>query len=310
MIRIRPLATTVFVLLAMGLAWLVALPLWLGEGLAEPYARPLTAAVMYTPALAAVFVLLVMRPVPKGQRLRFLGVWPVHPAKRVIWMSVIALSGTVAVVVVAMLVAAALGWLPSDFAELSGYRLLLESALPAGAALPPTWLVVASQLAIVPVAAATVNALAAFGEELGWRGYLVPALRGLGTWPALLISGAIWGLWHAPLILLGYNFGRTDITGVLLMTGACIVWGVLLGWLRLRTGSVWPAVFAHGALNASAGLPLLFLATGEAFDPALGYALGVSGWIVGAVVILALLVTGQFRRQPQLTASGRGRRAA
>lgn len=308
MTRISPLATGVFVALSMGLAWLVALPLWLGDGLAEPFAQPLMAAVMYTPALAAVLVLFAMRPVPRGQRLRFLGIWPLRPAKRVIWMSLIGLFGTVVVVVVAMLLAAVLGWLPTDFSGLSGYRLALESLAPAGAALPPMWVLVASQLVMIPIAAATINAAAAFGEELGWRGFLVPALRPLGTWPALLLSGAVWGVWHAPLILLGYNFGRTDVTGVLLMTGGCIVWGVLLGWLRLRTGSMWPAVFAHGALNASAGLPLLFIAAGEEFDPALGYALGLSGWIVGAVVILILTATGQFGRQPQLATTRGGER--
>ncbi|MGB3376483.1 MAG: CPBP family intramembrane glutamic endopeptidase, partial [Microbacterium sp.] len=171
---------------------------------------------------------------------------------------------------------------------------------PAGAPLPPAELLVAAQLIAIPFAAVTINAVAAFGEEVGWRGFLVPALRQYGTWPALLISGAIWGLWHAPVILLGYNFARTDITGVLLMTGGCIVWGVLLGWLRLRSGSMWPAVFAHGAINASMGLPLLFIAAGTNFDPALGYGLGVSGWIVGAVVIVILALTGQFRRQPAI----------
>src|SRR5690606_9346970 len=103
------------------------------------------------------------------------------------------------------------------------------AAGPAGAAeLPPPGLLVLVQLIAMPFAAVTVNALAAFGEELGWRGFLMPALRQHGTWPALLISGALWGLWHAPIILLGYNFGRTDITGVLLMIAGCIAWGVLL----------------------------------------------------------------------------------
>src|SRR5690606_15530517 len=128
---------------------------------------------------------------------------------------------------------------------------------------PPAGVLIAAQLVAIPFAAATINALAAFGEEIGWRGFLVPALRRYGTWPALLISGAIWGLWHAPVILLGYNFGRPDITGVLLMTGGCLAWGVLLGWLRLRSASLWPAVFAHGAMNATAGLPMLFLRSEE-----------------------------------------------
>ncbi|UJP08702.1 CPBP family intramembrane metalloprotease [Microbacterium sp. KUDC0406] len=299
-VRIGLGAIVAYVVLACALAWLVALPLWLGDGLATPFAGALLPVMMYAPAAAVLIVMLAMRPVPRGQRLRFLGMWPLRPAKRVVWLSVIALFGTVAVVVLAMLIALAFGWLRADFAGLSGYTETLQAAVPPGTALPPAWILVAAQLVAIPFAAATINALAAFGEELGWRGFLVPALRRYGTWTALLVSGAIWGLWHAPVILLGYNFGRTDITGVLLMTGGCMAWGVLFGWTRLRTGSMWPAVFAHGALNAAAGLPMLFRAAGAPFDPGFAIALGVSGWIACAIVIVVLLLTGQFRKQPAL----------
>src|SRR5436305_814196 len=63
----------------------------------------------------------------------------------------------------------------------------------------------------------------AFGEQWGWRGYLLPRLLPLGQWPALLLSGAIWGLWHAPVILLGYNYPQHPILGVLVMVGTCAV---------------------------------------------------------------------------------------
>jgi hypothetical protein len=86
------------------------------------------------------------------------------------------------------------------------------------------------------------------------------------------------------------------------MIGGCVVWGVLLGWLRLRSASMWPAVFAHGALNASAAMYLWFFAAGSRADPALVLPLGVAGWIVGAAVILVLILTGQLRRQPVLAA--------
>ncbi|MDT0156592.1 CPBP family intramembrane metalloprotease [Microbacterium sp. ARD32] len=303
MIRIRPLATIAYVVLAVGLAWLVALPLWLGDGLATPGAGLLLPVMMYTPAAAVLIVMLALRPVPQGQRLRFLGMWPLRPAKRVIWTSVIAVFGAFAVVILSLAVASLCGWITLDLVGFSGYGQILQAnpaVAASGQALPPLGVLVLGQLIMMPFAAITVNALAAFGEELGWRGFLVPALRQYGTWTALLVSGAIWGLWHAPVILLGYNFGRADLTGVLLMTGGCIAWGVLLGFLRLRSGSIWPAVFAHGAMNASMGLPMLLFAAGTQPDPALTIALGVSGWIVCAVVAVILLLTGQFRRQPAL----------
>lgn len=114
----------------------------------------------------------------------------------------------------------------------------------------------------------------------------------------------IWGVWHSPIILLGYNFGRTDITGILFMIGGCVAWGVLLGWLRLRSASVWPAVIAHGSLNAAAGLILIVAATQP--DLALAGPLGVATWVVLALVAVVLQLTGQFRAQPELAdASGR-----
>ena len=102
-----------------------------------------------------------------------------------------------------------------------------------------------------------------------------------GGGPALLLSGAFWGFWHAPLILLGYNFGEPN--------------PLIIGWTRLHTGSVWPAVLAHGAFNASAGMGALFLAAGEAPPPTVAGPIGVAMWLVCAVVIAVMVACGAFR---------------
>jgi membrane protease YdiL (CAAX protease family) len=306
MTRARTIATITFVVLSFGLSWLVALPLWLGEGLASPLAGTLIPLMMFTPALAVLITMLALRFPARGERLRFLGMWPLRPAKRVIGLSVLALFGPTVLVALTLAVAALFGWVTLDLVGLSGFSQNLAAAVPEGTPAPPAWTVLIVQLITIPIAGATINALLAFGEEIGWRGFLVPALRPLGTWPTLLLSGVAWGLWHSPVILLGYNFARPDITGVLLMVGGCVAWGVLLGWLRLRSASVWPAVFAHGALNASGGLVALLFAAGTTFDMGLVGPLGVASWIVLAVVALVLAITGQFSRQPELAgASGR-----
>ncbi|GAA2930568.1 CPBP family intramembrane metalloprotease [Microbacterium luteolum] len=289
-------AVIVFTVLACGLAWLVALPLWLGDGLAEPLAGALLPAMMLTPAIAALIVTFAMRIPARGERARFLGLWPLRPAKRVVWLMVAAWLVPPFLVALTVLVSAALGFVRLDL-TFAAFAVELQKALPAGSPMPPVEVVVFAQIAMIPFAA-LLNAIPAFGEELGWRGWLVPALRPLGTWPTLLLSGAIWGFWHSPIILLGYNFGRTDLSGVLLMIGGCVAWGILLGWLRLRSASVWPAVIAHGSLNAAAGLIVIFAAAKP--DLALAGPLGVAGWIVLAVVIAVLVATGQFRRQPEL----------
>jgi len=91
----------------------------------------------------------------------------------------------------------------------------------------------------------------ALGEELGWRGYLLPKLLFLGPRRALLLSGLLHGLWHLPMILLTpyyHSIGNLLITLPLFLATLTLA-GVFYGELRLRTGSVWPAAIAHRAFN-------------------------------------------------------------
>ena len=113
-----------------------------------------------------------------------------------------------------------------------------------------------------------INMFLAVGEEAGWRGYMTPYLTGrLGRTKGLLLSGVIWGVWHWPLILLsGYEYGTgypgAPVTGMLLMCVFCAAVGVLLSWLYEKTSCIWAPSLAHGALNAAAGIGLLFLRSG------------------------------------------------
>ena len=213
-------------------------------------------------------------------------------------MSVIGIFGSALLVILGVFLAAAFGLVRLDLANFSGFAQVLAGTSPVESPIP-VGLIVLLQLLMISVAA-IFNGLFALGEEIGWRGWLLPTLRPLGTWPALLISGAVWGFWHSPLILLGYNFGQPNLLGVGLMIGGCVLYGVLLGWLRLRTGSVWPAVFAHGAFNATAGFLLLVVAADTSADPVSTGPLGWVTWIVMALVIAVLALTGQFRTQPRL----------
>lgn len=142
-----------------------------------------------------------------------------------------------------------------------------------------------------------INSIFAFGEEFGWRGYLLPRLQErFGFWPGLVGHGAIWGFWHAPLIFLtGYNYAKHPELGVPLFVVFCALFGVLLGWLRLKSNSVFVPTVAHASLNALAGLPLIVLAPG--LDAAIGGVLwSPIGWIVLAAAIAALVRTGQLRK--------------
>ncbi|WP_229382072.1 CPBP family intramembrane glutamic endopeptidase [Microbacterium schleiferi] len=297
--RVRWAPVVTFVLLACGLAWLTVLPAWIsGEGLRHPLIGVMLIGMMFTPTLSMVVTMLVWRA-PATERLRFLGMWPLRPARRVILMLLIGLVAPIIVVTVTVAISGALGLVQLDVVGLSGYQAALAASVPAGTALPPVGILLAAQLVSIPIGAIA-NSVSAAGEELGWRGWLLPSLRPLGTWPALLITGAVWGLWHSPVILLGYNFNRPDLVGVALMVGGCVAWGILFGWLRLRSGSVWPAVLAHGSLNAVGGLVFLLIAAGAVPDMGIVGPLGIVSWVVLAVVAVILAVTGQFRRQPPL----------
>lgn len=133
-----------------------------------------------------------------------------------------------------------------------------------------------------------------FGEEWGWRGYLLPQLLPLGQWPALLISGAIWGFWHAPIILLGFDYSLHPALGALLITVLGMIFGTLLGWTRLKTGSVWPAVLGHAGIDASAGAVLVFGRAGAPFDSAVLGLTGWTGWIVPPLIIALLVIARQL----------------
>lgn len=99
--------------------------------------------------------------------------------------------------------------------------------------------------------ATILGCLFTFGEELGWRGYIQNKLvKEFGVIKGILILGVLWGFWHAPVILLGYNFPEHPFIGTfLLMPLMTIAFSVLLGWLRIVSDSVWPSVLAHSSIN-------------------------------------------------------------
>lgn len=290
-------SVVLFLVIAFGLAWLVALPLWLGEGLNSFWFPFVSVGMMFTPGIAAlVVVFFVERPAHKA---RALGLWPMTPVSRLIGYLALGLIVPIVLVLAAILTGALLGVYPADFVNLSRFQDDLDAQLAAtGAPDIPVPLGVLAALQFVNILfAAFFNLIPAFGEELGWRGWLLPKLLPMGVVPALLASGLIWGLWHAPLILLGYNYpDAPGWLGMILMMAMCTIVGAVFGWLRLRSESVWPAALAHASFNAAAvGTLFLFAASGEHIDTAHATILGWSGWIVPLVLVVVLIATGQFR---------------
>lgn len=141
------------------------------------------------------------------------------------------------------------------------------------------------------VAGITINALFAFGEEAAWRGFLHRCLKGMGFWKESLVIGFIWGLWHAPLILMGHNYPGHPVAGVFMMIAFCILMTPVLIFIREKTGSVIMAAVAHGTVNALAGLSIIYL---SGYDELLSGFTGLAGFIVTAIFDILILF---FRRR-------------
>jgi membrane protease YdiL (CAAX protease family) len=95
-----------------------------------------------------------------------------------------------------------------------------------------------------------INFIFGLGEEIGWRGFLLPRLMPLGKTKAYLILGIIWGLWHAPLIFAGFNYPGYPISGIAMMCILSTTFGLFLNEMTLHYRSAILAAFIHGAVNA------------------------------------------------------------
>jgi membrane protease YdiL (CAAX protease family) len=129
------------------------------------------------------------------------------------------------------------------------------------------------------IAGITVNAIAGFGEEIGWRGFLLKEFKEMQFLKSSLIIGFIWGIWHTPLILMGHNYPQHPKIGVLMMIIWCILLTPILQFITIKSKSVIAAAIAHGTLNAVAGIAIMTITGGNDLTA------GVSG-LTGFVTLL------------------------
>jgi membrane protease YdiL (CAAX protease family) len=92
-----------------------------------------------------------------------------------------------------------------------------------------------------------------WGEEFGWRGYLQPRLLPGRPVLAAGVMGLIWGVWHYPLILRGYDYGDDVALGSVVFLVSTALISFIFGWLVERTGSIWSSSLAHAATNVVGG---------------------------------------------------------
>ncbi|MCK9223266.1 MAG: type II CAAX endopeptidase family protein [Limnochordia bacterium] len=149
--------------------------------------------------------------------------------------------------------------------------------------------------------------LFAFGEEIGWRGYLLPILLKLmSKKKAILLSGVLWGLGHAPLVYFGLNYGLdhwgAPYTGILVMTLFCVVLGIWLSYVTIKTKSVIPASILHGSINVIGEWPALVSVPGvnTLLGPSPGGLISIVGLVIGALVLWRKLADPQLD-QPKIS---------
>jgi membrane protease YdiL (CAAX protease family) len=268
-----------FLALAFGLAWVTWFVL---RALGLP-AVVVGSAGMFGPAIAALVVRLVRR-----EPLRGLGLWPLGPFR---WYAVAYVAVPAIIVVGAglSLLVRYQRWDPHFPAGLSGHIPLTPTAL------------IALGVVSAFTEGAIVNVFFAFGEELGWRGHLLPRLASLGGPQAAVTVGVIWGLWHAPIIAF-YGLGGTvgmDGSGPIgwavapffLLT--IIPLGVIYAWLRFRSGSVWPCVLAHAMANSGlqVEVQLALSAPGTMF---IGGPVGLLGLAPAWALAIWLIASGRL----------------
>ncbi|WP_052422717.1 CPBP family intramembrane glutamic endopeptidase [Nonomuraea candida] len=285
----------VFLVLTFTLAWLVALPLWSGEEQpSSPFETPLSSmltsvALMILPTLGVVAVWLMARRTGRPWSWRSdAGLSWGTDRRRTTLLFGLGWFGTPLVVFASVALSALLGLLALDLNGLSMFR-QVQNLPPASQPVTESLLELLPRLASIALLEPLLLLLPALGEELGWRGWLVPRLRRHGVWPALLLSGVIWGAWHAPYTLLGFNYLNLGAWAALMMIGLCTIYGVILAWLRLKSGSVWPAAVSHAAFNSSAIVVLLVGDAKAPYNPAIAGITGVVGWLVLAAVAATLL---------------------
>jgi membrane protease YdiL (CAAX protease family) len=279
-----------FLGLAYGIAWLTALGIYLGGGLSNPRQIVpeiplviflLSVPYMWAPAVAHILTRLITREGWKdlGLRPHFRRGWPY-------WLLGWIVPGLMSIggAVVFFLL------FPQYFDPNLEYirQHLLTS--PALATISP-WTVLALEAAGGILISPLANGWATLGEEFGWRAYLLPKLMPLGWRRAVIVMGLIWGVWHWPVILMGYEYGITypgyPWVGPLLFLWVITALGIFLAWLVLRSGSIWPSVIGHGAMNGIAALAVL--ATKGSPNPLLGpLPVGLIGSSVGAIIALIL----------------------
>jgi membrane protease YdiL (CAAX protease family) len=164
----------------------------------------------------------------------------------------------------------------------------IATAFPqmAAANLPPAALLPIMALNTI-VIGPFLGLIIAFGEEYGWRGYLQTELIKLGRVKGVFLLGVIWGVWHWPIIWMGYNFPGEPILGSLAMVALGIIFAFFFAYSVFKSQGVWTAAYLHALNNQT--LSFFFMAVYLPTNNIFSFGAGFPGIALGLIVVLLLL---------------------
>jgi len=238
----RPDATALFLLVAFGLSWTAQIVILFFGGIEGSAFRTLAPLIMFTPAVAALIAC-------RAEATRFLRLLAFRPRILLLVLAATlpAITALLATFLIARLVQEA-----NPLVLVEGARVVVRKGAPFLVTGSQGWPTFCGNLAVSISGLSLAGGLLAVGEEIGWRGYLQPRLVArFGPLRGLAILGLVWALWHVPMVLDGYVFPSTPVLGAFVLFPLVGVGlSYFLGWLRMETGTIWPAVLAHGSYNA------------------------------------------------------------
>ena len=129
--------------------------------------------------------------------------------------------------------------------------------------------------------------IVSFGEEYGWRGFLQTELIKLGRIRGVFLLGVIWGIWHWPLIWMGYNYPGQPLLGSLFMVAYCIILAYFLAYAVFKSKGVWTAAYLHALNNQT--LSFFVMAVVAPTSVVYSFGIGFPALLLGAIVVLLLL---------------------
>ena len=163
----------------------------------------------------------------------------------------------------------------------------LKAISPQMAAAMPNWALILLMAFQMMVILPFLGLIISFGEEYGWRGYLQTELIRLGRIRGVFFVGVIWGIWHWPIIWMGYNYPGQPALGSIAMVVFCVLLGYFLSYAVFKSNGIWTAAYLH-ALNNQV-LAFFLLAIMVPTNMLTSFGIGIPTLVLAAIIILLIL---------------------